>query len=132
MDQSFPATARLHDRRDYGRVFHRQQKAAGRHAVLLVAPRPKRGPQRSRLGVMVSLKVDKRAVERHRIKRWVREHFRTAWQHRVHGHDLVVLMRRCPPAERHPEFDRELDRLLERAMRASPAPGTGRRSRGRS
>ncbi len=56
---AFPPAARLHDDRDYGRVFQRQQKSAGPHLVALVRPRPRVGeqPECARLGVMVSTKV---------------------------------------------------------------------------
>lgn len=130
-DQSFPPEARLHDRRDYGRVFYRQQKAAGPHAVVLVAPRPRRGPRRARLGIMVSLKVHKRAVRRHQLKRWIRELFRRELQQPLHGWDAVVLLRRDLGEDGHAVLDAELRRLVPQALAAEAKPGTGRGRRGR-
>ena len=50
--QHFPGQARLKRKREFGRVMYRQQKAAGKFVVVLLAPRQKRGPQRSRLGLV--------------------------------------------------------------------------------
>lgn len=125
-DASFPPAQRFHHGRDYGRVMHRQQKAAGRHAVVLVAPR-RQGP--ARLGIMVSTKVADTAVRRHQLKRWIRERFRTAWKERAAGHDVVVLMRQDPPRDAHADLDAELDRLLDKALTAKAAPRPGGRRR---
>ncbi len=126
-EHGFPPAARLHDQRDYGRVFGRQQKAAGPHAVVLVAPR--RG--RSRLGVMVAVKTARLAVRRHQIKRWVRERFRTVWQHHHPGLDMVVLMHRDPPGLDHVQLGAELDQLLAKALTSAPGPRQKRRRRRR-
>lgn len=123
----FPPAARLHDQRDYGRVFGRQQKAAGPHAVVLVMPR--RG--RARLGVMVAVKTARLAVRRHQLKRWVRERFRCAWQHAHPGLDMVVLMHRDPPGLGHAQLIDELDRLLAKALTAAPGPRQAKRRRRR-
>jgi ribonuclease P protein component len=49
----------------------------------------------SRIGIIVSKKVARRAVDRNRIKRLVRETFRRdRW--RLGNNDLVVMARRCP------------------------------------
>jgi len=132
MDQRFPPESRLHNRRDYGRVFHRQQKAAGRDAVVLVAPRPRRGQGATgpRLGVMVSTKVAKRAVRRHQLKRWVRELFRREWRAELDDLDVVVLLRRDPDCG-HAVFDDELRRLLGKARASEARPGSGKRPRRR-
>ncbi|TVR15311.1 MAG: ribonuclease P protein component [Planctomycetota bacterium] len=126
-DHRFPPSARLHTRREYGRVFYRQQKASARHLVLLLTPRQgKSEAQRPRLGIMVSTKVHKRAVRRHQLKRWVREWFRTTGQHHCPGHDMVVLFRSDPPADGHHRLIHELDHLLRKALAATPQPGSGR------
>lgn len=45
---------------------------------------------KARLGVIVAKKIAKRAVDRNRIKRWVRECFRLS-QDSLSGLDIVVL-----------------------------------------
>lgn len=129
MDQSFPPAQRFHTGRDFGRVFHRQQKAAGRWIVVLVSPRPKRGPRRSRLGVMVSTKVAKSAVRRHTLKRWARELYRRELKQTLHGHDALVLFRSDPGADQHAAFDTELRKLVPKALAAEAKPGSKARRR---
>mgnify|MGYP001118268998 CR=1 FL=1 len=106
-DQSFPPSQRLHDRGDYGRVFHRRQHA--------------------RLGIMVGTKVHKRAVRRHELKRWVRECFRRELKGPLHGYDAVVLFRRDPPEDGHADLDAEIRRLVAKALQATPKPRSRRR-----
>lgn len=126
MSFAFPPTMRFHHGRDFGRVFHRQQKAAGRWVVVLVAPR-RHGPPR--LGIMVSTKVAKAAVRRHQLKRWVRELFRLRLVPLLGGHDLVVLFRSDPPEDGHRRLDDEILALLPKALAgaAQPRGGSGRR-----
>ena len=124
--EEFPAQARLKRKREFGKVMYRQQKAVGKHMVVLVAPRPKRGPKRSRLGIVCGVKVAKRAVRRHQIKRWVREFYRRELQQQLHGHDCVVLLRRDLPEEGHAAVQMELSHLIPKALEASAQPGSGR------
>ena len=126
--QSFPPAMRFHHGRDYGRLFHRQQKAAGRWVVVLVAP--SRGAAvLPRLGVMISVKAAKTAVRRHQLKRWVRELFRTRLVERLGRHDLVVLFRSDPPADAHAQLDHEILSLLPKALAQNAQP-RGRGGRG--
>lgn len=122
--QAFPPDRRLHSNRDYGRVFHRQQKAAGRHVVVLLHPRHRRAPPQARLGVMISAKAVKTAVRRHQLKRWVRELFRLRLAASLPAVDLVVMFRCDPQGEdAHPRLDDEILSLLPRALAAQPKPG---------
>ncbi|MDA3960886.1 MAG: ribonuclease P protein component [Planctomycetota bacterium] len=116
MDQGFPAASRFHDKRDYGRAFHRGVRVHGQHCMLVLAPRPKRAARRARLGVVVSTKVHKRAVHRHRCKRWVRELFRRDWKERLHGIDCVVVFKNAPELGAHADLDAELQRSLDKAL----------------
>ncbi|MHC5067250.1 MAG: ribonuclease P protein component [Planctomycetota bacterium] len=126
-DQSFPPTNRLHTRRDYGRVFHRCQRADGKHCGVQLAARPKRGGKRARLGIVVGTKVHKRAVRRHQLKRWVRELFRREYKELLHGFDCVVMFRRDPPTDGHAALDDEIRRLISKAMAAEPRQRQPRR-----
>jgi len=127
MDASFPPTVRLHNDRDYSRVFNRQQKAAGQHLLLLVRPQHRTAAgavPAPRIGIMVSTKTASRAVRRHQLKRWVRELFRVTLkqQPQLQGWDVVVLFRRDPPADGHALLEREIGELLHRALAAAPKP----------
>jgi ribonuclease P protein component len=126
MDASFGSEHRLHDGRDYSRVFNRQQKAAGRHVVVLVRPRsPKESPE-GRVGVMVAVKTASLAVRRHQLKRWVRELFRRELKSIAVGHDVVVLFRNDPPADAHLVIDQEIRHLLPKAIQSAAQPGPRR------
>lgn len=128
-DQTHPPAARFHHGVDFSRAFDRGQKAAGRHLVVLVRPRgrtPEGKPRCGRLGVMISVKAVKLAVDRHRIKRWARELFRLRFKDAVDGWDLMLLLRSAPLD--HATFIDEVVQLLGRAMAAQPE-GRGRRRR---
>jgi len=127
MDATFPPAVRLHNDRDYSRVFNRQQKAAGQHLLLLVRPQHRTASgavPEPRIGIMVSVKTASRAVRRHQLKRWVRELFRVRLKAlpQLQGWDLVVLFRRDPPLDGHPLLEREILDLLPRALAAAPKP----------
>lgn len=126
---AFRPHQRLHHGGDYSRVFNRQQKAAGRHCVLLV--RPTKPGRPARLGMMVPVKAVRLAVRRHQLKRWVRELFRLELAAACVGHDLVVLFRGDPPVadDAHRRFDDELRALLPKALQgvAQPRPKGRRR-----
>lgn len=124
-DASFGPEHRLHSNRDYGRVFHRQQKAAGRHVVVLVNPRSRRSGGRPRLGVMMSAKAVRTSVRRHQLKRWVRELFRTRLKEVLAGFDAVVLFRSDVPdvPDAHQRLDDDLLALAAKAVKATATPG---------
>ncbi len=128
MNQRHPPSHRLHDGRDFSRVFNRQQKCAGRHVVVLLRPREDR-TRPARLGIMVAAKTVGTAVRRHQLKRWVRELFRTQLQHTLMGLDMVVLFRSDPPEHSHQELSTEIVELARRALQAK-AQGGGRRAPG--
>jgi ribonuclease P protein component len=128
-DQRLTPGERLHHGGDYSRVFNRQQKAAGRWCVLLLRPRSAREGRTARLGVMVPGKAVRTAVRRHRIKRWVRELFRTRLKSTLAGHDAVVLLRADPVVQgSHAQLDAELISLVARALATQAHPQ--RRGRG--
>ncbi|MGD8907773.1 MAG: ribonuclease P protein component [Chromatiales bacterium] len=74
---------------DYRRVFSDGLRSVDRCFLVLACSS---GFQRSRLGLAVSKKISRRAVDRNRIKRLIRESFRIH-QHRLVGLDLVVVAR---------------------------------------
>jgi ribonuclease P protein component len=81
---------RLLSARDYDRVFQQPQKSSGK-ALTVLARRS--GRELPRLGLAIPRKQIRRAVERNRIKRLIRESFRRH-QDLLHGLDVVVIGRR--------------------------------------
>lgn len=119
MSHDHPPCARLRLRREFGGVMRRQQKAAGRNLVILIAPQRRDLPtRRPRLGIMVSRKVSKSSPRRHQLKRWVRELFRCELQHAMPAVDMIVLFRRDLPRAGHAQLDHELRCLLPQALAA--------------
>lgn len=66
-----------------------RQTRAGSLALRYVSTKP---TQPSRVAVVVSKKVDKRAVVRNRIRRRIYEVFRKNWEHIESGQDMVVMV----------------------------------------
>jgi len=92
-DQSFKRASRLTDQAEFRRVFARPLVSKDRYFRVLAR---KNHAGRSRLGMAVSVKVDKRAVRRNRLKRLVRESFRRQPPSFSDlGLDLVVLPTRA-------------------------------------
>jgi len=80
---------RLTDSKEFDRVFQQNKYRVSSPEVLLLALNNNMGV--SRLGMVISKKVTKNAVNRNRIKRCIREAFRQADSV---GLDIVVLSRR--------------------------------------
>ena len=70
------------------------------------------GLSHARIGIIASRRVARRAVDRNRMKRMVRELFR-AIPVRPVGVDIVVQLRRCSPRGSSAAARAELSRLLE-------------------
>ena len=70
------------------------------------------GLSHARIGIIASRRVARRAVDRNRMKRMVRELFRTMPE-RPAGVDIVVQLRRCSPPRSGAAARAELARLLE-------------------
>lgn len=96
---------RLLSARDFERVFQQPQKSSGRALTVLARPSGESAP---RLGLAIPRKQIKRAVDRNRVKRLIRESFRHH-QDLLDGLDVVVI-------GRHALLDkdaREVSRCLE-------------------
>ena len=85
----FPHSARLTHKKDFQRVFDHATKSGDPCFTVLFTGNQQ---DHSRLGLAITKKMVKRAVDRNRIKRIVRESFRLN-QHRLGAVDIVVLAR---------------------------------------
>ncbi|HET8898915.1 MAG TPA: ribonuclease P protein component, partial [Rhodanobacteraceae bacterium] len=117
-----PPSVRLHSRADFARIQRSRGSLGGRWFRLRHEVTERGG---ARLGLAVSRKVSKRAVDRNRIKRVVRESFR-------HHHaalparDILVVARTEAVAASNADLRAELASLWTRlaALKPTPADGT--------
>ena len=113
----FGPERRIRRRADFLRVQGIGQRASAPHFVLLVAAREPDASGCSRLGIVVTRKIDN-AVQRNRIKRVCRECFRMWPDFVPDGIDLVVIGRSGADelglAEVRGEWERARPTLLKR------------------
>lgn len=119
---SFQRHQRLLTPADFKAVFDHTEGRVSHSAFLLLARQTQPG-QPARLGLVVSKKNLKRAVDRNSFKRIVRTRFRLA-QEMLAGLDIVVLAR---PGSRDldslqlaAELDRYWERLVQRCHNPQP------------
>lgn len=112
---AFPPSARLKKKQDFLATQEVSRggglKSYGR-GVLILARKRQSGP--SRLGVTVTLKVDKRAVVRNRIKRCLREIFRLLRPELQCQVDVVAIARSDAPSFTYSDFEREFRQAMQR------------------
>jgi ribonuclease P protein component len=77
----------------------------------------------ARLGTAVAKKILRRAVDRNRVKRLIRESFRLR-QHDLAGLDLVVMCARGIDLSNLQQLRDSLDRHWTKAVQAKPAAGS--------
>lgn len=85
--EKFPKGKRLLTRLDYSRVFSKSKRIQNRAFTLLI--HYNKDISNCKMGLVVSKKVHKTAVQRNRIKRLIRESFRT--QNSLKSAEYVVL-----------------------------------------
>ena len=115
--QDLPRCRRIARRRDFTDAYEKGRKVFAKYSVVFAIPNA-RGY--ARLGVTTTRKLGN-AVERNRMKRWVREVFRRdrgALSLDDRAVDLVVNVKRSALDARWDEFRRDLGRALERAASA--------------
>ena len=126
LSRAFSRDARLLRPADFSRVFAGAVRSGDRYFTVLGrrADRPEGG---SRLGLAIAKKQLRRAVDRNRVKRLIREYFRTrVLPETAPAMDFVVLARR---AVLH-AGNRELRRALERLFREVREQVVNREKRG--
>ena len=116
-----PRDARVRRAGDFAALRQASGRFGGR--CFSVRWRPN-GLDHARLGLAISKRVSKRAVERNRIKRLVRESFRRA-RAGLPPVDLVVMAREAAAGVPGTELLDELDTLWRRLPPLKPTEGTG-------
>ena len=86
----FPANMRLHKTDEFSSVFNFRCSVGGTYLQVLARPN---SLDNARLGIIVSRKISKRAVDRNYIKRSLREYFRLN-QQGCGNLDVVVRVRK--------------------------------------
>ena len=90
---SFPPTARLRHQFEFDTVFNKPKKSIDRYWVVLATPHSMDATAgHARLGLVISKKRIRLAVQRNRIKRLIRESFRHH-QYALNPLDIIVLAR---------------------------------------
>jgi ribonuclease P protein component len=112
-EAGFPRAARLLTPGDFAEVFRQPQKSGDAFFTVLCQRRPCGA---ARLGLAISRKNLRRAVDRNRVKRIVRESFRLR-QRDLDGLDLVVMARRGLPVADGPTLRASLERHWSRLIR---------------
>ena len=108
----FRRAARLRDGRDYRRLANKGRRVASKNYVVLAVHRRTDGT--ARLGITASRRVGG-AVQRNRVKRTVREWFRTRQQELASDLDVVVIARSGAVGLSGEEVGVELTRLTREA-----------------
>jgi len=110
-DARFPPAARVLTSAGFERVFKHGRRTAAPQMALHVLADDEGG---ARLGLVVSRKVDKRAVGRNRIKRVVREYFRQRRPQLQPGAYVILARAEARQAD-NAQLRHTLERLLARA-----------------
>jgi ribonuclease P protein component len=112
----FSPQQRLHTAAEFGRVFAEPARSSDRFFTILARPS---GGSVARLGLTISRRAAKRAVDRNKLKRLARESFR---QHReLPPWDFVVLAKPGAHAAASASLRESLDRHFDRLTTAATA-----------
>jgi len=111
--QVFSVTNRLRNSREFSRIWREGQRCHTRSLTVIASSPATLDQNWSRLGVTVSRKVGN-AVCRNRIKRWIREYFRSSRHRLARAIDLSVIAKPGAAHLDHGDFDRELQEGMQR------------------
>jgi ribonuclease P protein component len=109
----FPRQVRLTGPAEYQRVFdHCRCKASNRWMTVLATPNDR---NTARIGLIISRRTARKAVERNRIKRQIRESFRHC-QSRLDRLDIVVIGRSGIASQSNRVLALSLERIWRRLI----------------
>ena len=120
MSQSFPRERRLLGPAEFRRVFNEPVKSTDALFTVLARAHPDSGPL-SRLGLAIAKKQLRRAVDRNRVKRLVREYFRLHVPSGC-GLDFVVMVRSAARQRSNRELNASLHDHFQRLLARQPGP----------
>lgn len=112
---SLASQYRLRQRKDFSTVYRHGLRCQGKVLTLRALHHDatsEKGSQPSRLGVSISHKVSKRAVNRNRIKRQIKAAFRYLLPDVARGWWLVIVVNPSALQCDYEQFLRELEELL--------------------
>jgi len=101
---------RIRARRDFLRLQRDRRGKVAQHFLVLQAASP---VSETRIGVTASRKIGG-AVQRNRVKRWVREYFRLNRTELQPGSDIIVIARAGADKLSYKDVERELGAVLKR------------------
>lgn len=114
-----PQINRLKHHRDFRLVYERGESYRGSHLILRALPpstsQPDRAISPARIGLSVSQKVSKKAVDRNRIKRQLRAAFRELLPAIAPGWRLAIVVKPKATRCKYEHYLRELKELLLKA-----------------
>jgi ribonuclease P protein component len=96
---------------DFSLVYKDGKSIANRLFVIIV--RQSAEGSTNRVGISVSKKIGN-SVVRHRLKRQVRECFRTHWQQWKSGHDIIVIARKGSNEQQYQVISGSLLQLMKK------------------
>jgi ribonuclease P protein component len=108
-DERVRTTREYNIARKYGQMAH------GKYVSVTVTKRVGKGSEKTRLGVVVSVKVSKSSPRRHQLKRWTREIFRNIIKHELSGFDVVVVFKTDPKVD-HSAVDADTLKTYRKAL----------------
>ena len=117
-DFAFGKQQRLLNGADFKRVFSRAERSSDRYFTVLMRTN---STAAARLGLAIAKKQVRRAVDRNRIKRIVRESFRHH-QQELGSVDCVVMARRDTAAATNAELHASLQQHWKRLTRRQAKP----------
>lgn len=109
---NFPRSHRLATQQDYKSVFDQSNKVSRREFLVLFKQNQK---SHARLGLVIGKRYLKRAVDRNKTKRILRESFRQ-YQEKLIGFDVIVIAKQQGKNTTKQKLREGIDQLWEKLL----------------